>query len=112
MIDCQKNFLHLKNQIHLPMTPEIELIPKEDIAKYHFVHKEVLDTAEERRLRYTNLSKAMILGNTHKGKVRIVFETDEGIKAVETTIWSTDENEVSLKGGASIPMQSIREVFI
>ncbi len=94
------------------MTPEIELIAKEDISKYHFVHSEVLSTAEERRLRYANLSKAMILGNAHKGKVKIVFETEEGIKAVETTIWSTDENEVLLKGGINIPMQSIREVFI
>ncbi len=94
------------------MTPEIELIAKEDIKNYHFVQREVLDTADDRRLRYTNLSKAMILGNLHKGKVKIVFETDEGIKAVETTIWSTDENEVSLKGGINIPMQSIREVFI
>lgn len=94
------------------MTPEIELIAKEDINKYHFVHKEVLDTPEERRVRYTNLTKAMILGNNHKGKVKIVFETNEGIKAVETTIWVTDENEVSLKGGINIPVHSIREVFI
>lgn len=94
------------------MTPEIELINKEDIKKYHFVNREVLDAVEDRRLRYTNLSKAMILGNTHKAKVKIVFETDEGIKAVETTIWATDENEVLLKGGINIPMQIIREVFI
>lgn len=94
------------------MIPTIDLIPKEDIRKYHFVHREVLDTAEERRLRYANLSKAMILGNVHKSKVKIVFETDEGTKAVETTIWSTDENEITLKGGINIPMQSIKEVFI
>jgi hypothetical protein len=94
------------------MIHETELISKEDISKYHFVHKEVLNTPEERRLRYANLSKAMILGNAHKSKVKIVFETEEGSKAVETTIWSTDENEVLLKGGVNIPMQSIREVFI
>jgi hypothetical protein len=94
------------------MTPTIDLIPKEDIRKYHFVHHEVLGTPEERRVRYANLSKAMILGNAHKGKVKIVFETEEGIKAVETTIWSTDENEITLKGGINIPMQSIKEVFI
>lgn len=94
------------------MTHDIELIQKEEISKYHFVHKEVLDTPEERRVRFANLSKAMILGNAHKSKVKIVFETEEGSKAVETTIWSTDENEITLKGGINIPMQSIREVFI
>lgn len=94
------------------MTPDIELIAKEDITKYHIVHNEVLDTAEDRRLRYANLCKAMILGNTHKGKIRLVFDTEEGIKAIETTIWSADENTVSIKGGINIPIQAIREVFI
>jgi hypothetical protein len=36
----------------------------------------------------------------------------EGIKAVETTIWTADENLVTLKGGVNIPIQTIREVFI
>jgi hypothetical protein len=94
------------------MIPDIELIAKEDIKKYHFVQNEVLDTAEDRRLRYANLCKAMILGNTHKGKVKLVFDTLEGIKAVETTIWTADENLVTLKGGVNIPIQTIREVFI
>lgn len=94
------------------MIPDIELITKEDIAKYHFVNQEVLPTAEERRLRYANLSKAMLLGNIHKGKIKVVFDTQEGIKAVETTIWAVDENEIVLKGGVNIPMICIREVFI
>lgn len=94
------------------MTPDIELITKEDIGKYHFVNQEVLETPEEKRLRYTNLTKAMILGNVHKGKIKLVFDTVEGIKAVETTIWAADENEVVLKGGINIPMMCIREVFI
>lgn len=94
------------------MIPTVELITKEDIRKFHFVHNEVLDNAEDRRLRYANLSKGMILGNAHKTKIKIVFETEEGTKAVETTIWSTDENEITLKGGVNIPMQCIKEVFI
>lgn len=94
------------------MTPEIELITKEDIAKYHFVHHDVLGTDEERRLRYADLSKAMILGNAHHGKIKVVFETEEGRKVVETTVWATDENEVLLKGGVTIPTKSIREVLI
>ena len=96
----------------LSMTPDIEIIAKEDISKFHFVHKEVLPDVEDRRLRFADLNKAMILGNSHKSKVKIVFQTEEGIKAVETTIWSVDEDEVSLKGGINIPMQSIKEVLI
>lgn len=29
------------------------------------------------------------LGNLHHGKVSIVFEDDEGVKQVDTTIWAT-----------------------
>lgn len=94
------------------MTPNVELILKEDLSNYHFVHHEVLSSADERKMRNAELRKAMILGNTYKGKVKVIFETEEGIKAIETTIWSSDDTEVTLKGGKNIPVQSIIEVRI
>ncbi len=94
------------------MTPDIELIPKEDISKYHFVLEEVIETLEDQRLRLTNLSKARIISKSKKRLVKIVFETKEGIKMVEATILGTDEDEVYLKSGPKIPIICIREVFI
>jgi hypothetical protein len=94
------------------MTPEIELVLKENLGTVHFVSTEVLTTPEERRLRLANLEKAVILGDGYKGKVRIIFETTEGSKAVETTIWQAAEDTILLKGGVRIPIHSIREVMI
>ena len=45
----------------------------------------------------------MILGNTYHSKVRIIFETIEGLCQVETTIWATTEHYVLLKAGFTCP---------
>ncbi len=50
------------------------------------------------------------LGNQFKGKASISFQTNEGIRTVETTIWSATEHYLSLKGGISIPLKSITDL--
>ena len=94
------------------MTPEIELIAATDITKYHFVQDEVLDTMDERRCRYTDLTKAMNLAKIQKKQATVVFETKEGIKSVESIIAFINENMIWLKDGATIPVICIREVLI
>jgi len=94
------------------MTPDIELVLKEDLGSMNFLSEDVLTTAEERRVRLANLEKAVILGNGYKGKVRVIFETTDGVKAVETTVWQAAEDTILLKGGVTIPIHCIREVMI
>lgn len=94
------------------MNSTIELVNKEAISRYKFVINDVLQTAEERKIRLAQLEKAMILGNGYKGKVKIIFETQEGTKAVETTVWQTDQENIMLKGSVNIPIRCIREVQI
>lgn len=94
------------------MIPTIEKVQKEEIKNLEFVHHDVLTNSDDKKIRKASVDKAMILGNGYKGKVKIIFDTVSGTKEVETTIWSADENEVMLKGGVNIPLQSIREVMI
>lgn len=56
------------------------------------------------------LNSAMILGNNFKGKCRIYFNTLDGMKAVETTVWSVAEKFVLLKGDIIIPVNCIAKV--
>jgi hypothetical protein len=58
------------------------------------------------------LKKAMVLGNNFKLKSKIFFNTSEGLKAVETTVWSVSENHVLLKGDIVIPLNAIVQVEI
>jgi len=82
------------------------LIAKEDISHYHIV------PAPEDKTAYwqQELSYAVRLGNAFKGKTTITFETVEGTRTVETTIWSLTDRHIHLKGGVTLPLSSIVEV--
>lgn len=81
-------------------------ILKEDINNYKCVN-----AAENRSdYWYRELAYAVRLGNEFKGKTAISFNTTEGIKTVETTVWSLTENYLQLKGGIIIPLSSIVDI--
>ena len=61
---------------------------------------------------YSNLKRAVFLGNTIKQKVKLFFETNEGLKMVNTTIWFESDKHVVLKGGVVVTTSSIVKVEI
>lgn len=89
-----------------------EEINKEAIPQMEFPSSEVLSSEFEKEMRNENLFKAMIMGNTYKKKVKIIFDTIDGTKVVKTTIWASTENDILLKNGINIPINSIREIEI
>lgn len=94
------------------MSNSATLIEKEEIVNYKFPKHEVLHTKDEIIQRRRDVERAMVLGNTEHGKMRITFETTAGIKAVETTVWAASDTEISLKGGVSIPIHTILKLSI
>lgn len=82
------------------------LIAKEEIPQYRIVPAFVDNSAHWER----ELSYAVRLGNEFKGKTNITFETTQGPRSVSTTVWSVTDNYLQLKGGMSIPLNSIIEV--
>ena len=82
------------------------LIPKEDITQYKIVPAFVDNTEQWSQ----ELNYAVRLGNEFKGKTSITFETTQGPRSVSTTVWSVTENYLLLKGGTSIPLNSIIDV--
>jgi hypothetical protein len=89
---------------------EFELIEKEDVPKFHCVTYDVLDTKEARDERKSELEKAMILGNSEHVKYKIFFTTTGGVKGVETTVWATTDDTITLKGGVVIPIAAINRI--
>jgi hypothetical protein len=87
-------------------------IEKEQIPNQSFSPSEVLSSGEEIIARSELLSRACLLGNSHKGKVRIGFITPEGPKEVYTTIWTVSNGHIALKNGAHIPIHSIYSINI
>lgn len=88
------------------------LVQKEEIGNFRFPNHEVLRSGEEIKIRRSNLERATTLGNTERNKIKIIFEDDQALKKVETTVWATTENSIVLKRGVTIPIHRIHEVNI
>lgn len=83
-----------------------ELIAKEDVPKYKMLRAQVVNVDQLSN----KLKSALRLGNEFKGKTVISFQTEEGPKKIETTIWSLTESYIQIKNGISIPVKSIIEI--
>jgi uncharacterized protein (UPF0248 family) len=91
-------------------TAVITTVQKEDISQLHFPKEEVLEDAKAIEQRRLSLERAVVLGNTYKGKTKIIFEDSEGFKQIETHIWGLTDKRVILKQGIVIPIHRIHEV--
>jgi hypothetical protein len=87
-------------------------IEKEEIPRLRLTSYEVLNDVVLIKGREQALQSAAILGNTEKQKCKIVFNTEEGSCAVETTIWAVTDKYVCLKGGLTLLIASIIDVII
>ncbi len=91
---------------------EFHLIPKERIPSLRFPSEPLALTPVQRSAIKDKLEWATRLGSVEHGKCRIVFRDDEGLKAVETTIWAFDTENVVLKYGMSIPLARVEAIEI
>jgi hypothetical protein len=82
-------------------------IPKERIPSLRFPRQPLPMSAEQRKEIEQKMELAARLGNGEHGKCRILFQDDEGLKAVETTIWAFDPENIVLKYGMTIPVSRV-----
>lgn len=88
-------------------TIEATPIEKEEISKLIFPKAAVQKTSDELKVLKHSLRRAMILGNLHHTKIKIVFEDDKGPKEVRTTVWAVGDKNIVLKQGTVIPINRI-----
>jgi hypothetical protein len=91
------------------MVQEIELVQKETIVDCKFLNDIQLNQQENL---LQQIKDATILGNSHRTTVTIIFQDDDGIKRVDTTIWASGAKFICLKGGLWIPINRIIEILI
>ncbi|WP_437918400.1 hypothetical protein [Sphingobacterium sp. LRF_L2] len=83
-----------------------QIIEKELISAYRIIPAEVDKTV----VLYDKLLGAQRLGNEFKSKTTIVFQTEDGPKRIETTVWSLTEKYIQIKNGVLIPLKAIIEI--
>ncbi len=91
-------------------TVVISPVSKEVVSQLLFPNEEVLMSEEATEQRRISLERAVVLGNTYKGKTKLVFEDSKGMKQIETHIWGLTDKRVILKQGIVIPIHRIHEV--
>lgn len=89
------------------MTTYFERVEKEEIHDLHFPKCDVLDDRYDKSQRYSELNRALALGNLEHSKIKIFFEDNVSKKVVETTVWGVTDNSVILKQGIGIPINRI-----
>lgn len=95
----------------ISVQPQATLVLKEQLPGIISLNTaDVLKTEQEKKYRARMLYMAMILGNGYKSKVKITFESIDGPRKVDTTVWATTDTSVLLKGGISLPVRSIYTV--
>ena len=95
----------------ISLQPQAALVLKEQLPGIVSLNPiDVLKTEQEQKYRARMLYMAMILGNGYKSKVKITFESIDGPRKVDTTVWATTDTSVLLKGGISLPVRSIYSV--
>lgn len=83
-----------------------ELIEKEEVINFKF-----LDAPKgEITVEAAKLNGAVRLGNEFKSKAYITFQTDQGAKKIETTVWSVTERFLQIKNGVLIPLSSLIDI--
>lgn len=85
-------------------------VEKESIVGLKFPDNDVLSSKDEIKIRYSNLERALKLGNLEHNKIKIVFEDSDGVKQVETTVWGVTDKRVILKQGVLIPIHRIHVI--
>lgn len=93
-------------------TSSIPLVEKENLHSIHWPVQDVLKDTNSQHERMAMLHHATSLGNLDHHKVHIIFEDNEGIKRVNTTIWAITEKRIILKNNRTIPINRIHSVLI
>lgn len=89
------------------MNLQYETIAKENIPQLVFPKTEVLQDIAAIKERFSDLNRALSLGNLEHSKIKIYFEDDQSLKVVETTVWGLTDHRVILKQGNVIPINRI-----
>jgi hypothetical protein len=83
-----------------------EWIAKEDIPKYRLARASEDHTGELQE----KLHGALRLGNEFKSKAVITFQTLDGPKRVETTVWTLTDDCLQIKNGIVLPLGSLLDI--
>jgi uncharacterized protein (UPF0248 family) len=89
---------------------DFPLIEKEDLKNHSFPEKDVLSDLEAKKNRAQKLHKATSLGNLEHKRVHIIFQDEEGIKRLYTTLWAHVDNKIIMRDAIILPAHRVVDI--
>lgn len=90
----------------------LKRIEGEEVVKMHFLSNDVLQNETQKTERKQKLINGMILGNLERQKSHIAFHAIEGDGYIESVIFAVTDKYICLKGGITLLIASIIEVWV
>jgi hypothetical protein len=92
------------------MLNKSETVSSENMHDHMFSAIEVLVRQEDKDRRKMEILKGVRMGNILHQESKIVFESSEGPKSIETIILSATDTHVMIRGGFVIPVHCIYKI--
>ncbi len=87
-------------------------IDRNDLLKVVFKNENTMYLQESIKSRDQKLYMAMLMGNNYYDNVRILFNTEDGVREVISRIWARTDKFVVLKGGMFIPIGALVDIIL
>ena len=89
-----------------------KLIEQDDLLKVTFKNDRTMYIQEELKTRDQKLYMAMVMGNNYYENVRILFNTEDGVRELVSRIWARTDKFVVLNGGMFIPIGAVIDIIL
>ena len=103
-------FKKLRELYTIKLADQSEFIKTELVSKLKFTGEDVLKDGHAKEQRERDLQKAMVLGNSFKQKVILRLKDYKSKKHIMTTVWHSNGEHITLKGGIVIPVKNIYKI--
>jgi len=90
---------------------EFPLVEKEELKNHSFPETDVLSDLEAKKNRSQKLHRATSLGNLEHKRVHIIFQDEEGIKRLYTTLWAQMDNKIIMRDANVLPAHRVVDVI-
>ncbi|MFN8311016.1 MAG: hypothetical protein U0T73_13730 [Chitinophagales bacterium] len=83
-----------------------------ELFRVNFKEEGKMHAQEQLKTRHQKLYMGMLFGNNFNRNVRILFNTEDGVREIFSRVWATTDRHVVLRGGAFLPISAIIDVIV
>ena len=88
------------------------IVKEQELQQTVFKNEGKMYAQEQLKSRHQKLYAGMLFGNNFNQNVRILFNTEDGVREIFSRVWATTDRHVVLRSGVFLPISAIIDVLI